>query len=240
MRIVLSIFIVHLSLSLLSISNTKADDDAKLIVYEVEAVRASFSDVYLKKLHDKLKRSVSILRIYNVVSDSDVRRAMKKSLGRSDSTCFSRNCQYTVASELSADKLIATQVVQIRDRCRIDIAICDAETARCDNRSSLEAECLEKSLLSAVVELVDMLFRRIEKNRIVNNLNKEAVILHKKGKYHEAIELYSRILRYDPDNCKSLLGMGIIYAKIGRKDEGEKAYKKFRETCPEHSPGKIK
>ena len=70
---------------------------------------------------------------------------------------------------------------------------------------------------------------------------KELAELLEKGKkavrnkrYSDAVSAFKAALKIDPRNCGSLVSIGIVYARWGKREKSYIFYKKFLEACPKH------
>ena len=85
---------------------------------------------------------------------------------------------------------------------------------------------------SSFGSLVKGLARHKPLGKKIRRMHIKAAGLFKAGKYLLAAEVYRMILKADPGNCNALIGLGITYAKMGKKPEASKYFKRFRKTCP--------
>ena len=101
-------------------------------------------------------------------------------------------------------------------------------TCRADTKESHEKNVRSRSFGSLVKGPSE--HKLLEKK--IRRMHTKAARLFKAGKYLLVAEVYRMILKADPGNCNALIGLGITYAKMGKKPEANKYHKRFRKTCP--------
>ncbi len=90
-----------------------------------------------------------------------------------------------------------------------------------------------KELMSfAVVALVSgvVVFWPVETTRFGTNYNSLAVALKNKGQYQEAEKYYRKAIEIEPDYPSPYYNLGLMYQKLGRRDEAEVIFRKYEEA----------
>ncbi|KAJ3682763.1 hypothetical protein LUZ60_012990 [Juncus effusus] len=57
-----------------------------------------------------------------------------------------------------------------------------------------------------------------------------------KGEYEESLEVYGELEREEPTDFRPYLCKGIVYAMLGKNDEAEKQFEKYKKLVPEGHP----
>lgn len=77
------------------------------------------------------------------------------------------------------------------------------------------------------------------KRKIVDTMSNSGKQYFLKKEYENAVEIYSIIQRFDPQNVDVLLNMAVCYAYLGKKQEAKKLFESILKINPDHPGAKL-
>ncbi len=146
--------------------------------------------------------------------------------------CKTRDCQIDKAQKAGADLILIVKLKNSKGWCTLSSALYHPRTRREEPVNSITGTCGQNVWSSWFGSLVQDLSKHKLLGEKIRRMHSKAAGLFKAGKYLLVIEVYRVILKADPGNCNALFGIGLTYAKMGKKTEASKHYKNFRKTCP--------
>ncbi|GBG78932.1 hypothetical protein CBR_g28648 [Chara braunii] len=103
--------------------------------------------------------------------------------------------------------------------------------------AALMTELGEGSLVLDMLEKVVQQAEENSRSKDVTNLKMLLGQVHTvQGNMEAAMQLYNEIIEQDAKDFRPHLSKGLIYSIMGQVDKADKAFRKFRELCPEDFP----
>ncbi len=142
---------------LLNAVSPSQNTPAILAVFDLEAKGIEMSGDLLQRMNDLLVNQLVSSRVFQVIPREQVKQQLLEKKKESYLNCYERSCQLEIGRELAANKLLSAQILRLGSRCTLALNLYDLRKATNEKAASVEAECSEDALATAVRNAVSQL-----------------------------------------------------------------------------------
>ena len=128
-----------------------------VVVFDVQAKRTKLGPEILTDLSDHLATLLTQTGRYQVVPRSELKSRLQKQKKESFKQCYDESCQVELGRELAAEKTVATKIIKLGEKCRVNVTLYDLRKAATEVAASKRGQCDLDSIVllleQAVTEL---------------------------------------------------------------------------------------
>ncbi len=110
-----------------------------------------------RQLSRYLSAAVSRVSAFRVIPPDQLRQRLSEEKRKSFSSCYDDSCRIELGKALSAQKVLATDLLRMGDRCVLTASLYELKTETVEKSALVETACSEEALVDGVKEITDQL-----------------------------------------------------------------------------------
>jgi len=131
-----------------------------LAVFDVQDAGGRLSARTLEQMTDYLAVKMTDIAGYRVVPRDQLRKRLRSEKAAGYKKCFDESCQIELGRAVSAQKSLATKMLQLGSKCAITATLYDLKSETTVQAASVDSDCSEDSLMGGIEEIARKLAGR--------------------------------------------------------------------------------
>jgi hypothetical protein len=133
-----------------------------LAVFDIQDVSARFDGQTLGQLTAYLAASMTNSGPFDVVPHEQLRERLTDEKKSSYRPCFDTACQIELGRALAAQKTLATQLIQVSEKCAVVSSLYDLKSETAKAAATVETGCGAGELLGALKQVADQIAAQVK------------------------------------------------------------------------------
>jgi hypothetical protein len=125
-----------------------------IAVFEIRDTASALSEVDRRSLTRYLATKLVETGKYQVVPESEVRRALEEKKLESYAECYEEACQIEIGKEVAAQKSVVAEIVKLGDTCAVSAVLFDLAKSASEKAAAEKSLCAVEHLVLAVERVV--------------------------------------------------------------------------------------
>lgn len=121
-----------------------------IAVFEVRDLNETISEVDRRSLTRYLSTKLAETGKFQVIPESEVRRALSEKKLESYEQCYDEACQIEIGKEVAAQKSVSAEIVKLGDSCAVSAVLFDLAKGASERAASEKSLCAVEHLVLAV------------------------------------------------------------------------------------------
>ena len=142
--------ILLLSLLVALPSFVRAQDKPVLAVFEIQSKRVKLKKDLLNVLTEYLATALSETGAFDVIPQATLREELLKQKKASYKVCHDEKCQIEMGRALAANKLLATSIMRIGNKCIVTGRIFDLKKEAAERSAKARGDCNEQGYMASL------------------------------------------------------------------------------------------